>query len=217
MLKKFLLCSLFLLLTSCVLEEPYHYCPFVTIRRQDAHLIQKANYQDDFDVELKGFEGYCYFDSRVRREKARITPVFVVTKLRNTDETNVQFSWFAQTIKGPPEYIGKYTYFADVHIKQGERSVEVKGKEVELKVPNEMMNDFPIYMGLALSKQEKDYNQRLFDVDYGYYEENDIPEPRNVKLKVYPDRVYEDGTPAEVEYVDPNAKSKSSGCGSCSL
>lgn len=217
MIKKVLFGCLFLFLTSCIAEEPYSSCPFVIIRRDDAHLIQKANYQDDFDVELKGFEGYCYFDERVRREKARIIPIFVVSKLRNTDETNVQFSWFTQTIKGPPEYIGKNTYFADVHIKQGEKSVEVKGKEIELKVPNEMMNDFPIFMGLSLSRQERDYNQRLFDVDYGYYNENEIPEPNNIKLKVYPDRVYEDGRPAEVEYIDPNAKPKSSGCGSCSL
>lgn len=225
MSKKFLSLVLLLLVSACVVEKTYQYCPYVTISREDAKLIQKVNYQDDFMVELKGFDGYCYFDSRVKQEKAVITPIFVITKLRNTDETDVQFSWFTNTIKGPPAYLGRRSYFAGTHIGQGERVKEFKGRPVEVKIPAEMMYEFEIFMGLDVSKEEKKYNQRIFDVEYDYYEYPPKIEAPAVKLKVYPEVYYEDGTPVEPEYLkgrnegperlSPAAESES--CGSCGL
>lgn len=217
MFKKFLSCFLLVLVSSCVLDEPYRHCPLVTINREDARLIQKVNYQDDFEVELKAIEGYCFFDTRVKQEKAKIIPIFVVNKLRNTDETDIQFSWFTNTIKGPPAYLGKKNYFVGTSMTFGERSKEFKGPEIEVKIPAEMMYDFEVFAGLVVSPQEKKYNQRIFDVDFDYYEDQPTPEPYNVKLKVYPERYYEDGTPAEPEYAKPRAAPKTSDCSTCGL
>lgn len=215
MMKKFYIGMLAVLLSGCVMEEPFRHCPLVTIKREDSRLIQKVNYQDDFEVELKGVEAFCYFDQRVKKEKAKITPIFVVHKLRNTDETDIQFSWFTNTIKGPPAYLGKKTYFTGTSMGKGERSKEFRGEEVEVKIPVEMMYDFEVFAGLVVSPQEKKYNQRLFDVDFDYYEDKPTPEPYNVKLKVYPQLYYEDGTVAEPEYVTPGQTQKSEGCLSC--
>ena len=92
-------------------------CPLVRIPRNSAYVIQKVNYIDDFQIELTGYSGYCYFDKRVNRRKAVIIPQFEVKRLRGkSDETDVDFEYYTQTIKGPPEYLGKKQYFGHVTI-----------------------------------------------------------------------------------------------------
>lgn len=216
MVKKLYICLIFAFLSACVVEEPFRQCPLLTIKREDSRLIQKVNYQDDFEVEFKGVEAYCYFDERVKQEKAKITPIFIVHKLRNTDETDIHFSWFTNSIKGPPAYLGKKTYFAETSMPQGMRTKEFRGQEVEVKIPLEMMYDFEVFAGLVVSPQEKKYNQRIFDVDFNYYEDQPIPEPYTVKLKVYPELYYEDGTVAEPEDLKKKHFETKSDCLSCS-
>lgn len=184
---------------SSSIPEGYRQCPLVTIKREDARLIQIVNYRDNFEVELIGFEGFCYFDTRVKQEKARITPIFVVNKLRNTDESDVQFSWFTNTIKGPPAYLGKKSYFVETSLQKGERRKEFKGAQVEVKIPVDMMYEFEIFAGLELSPKEKQYNQRFFDVDLGYDESQTSQEPYHVNVKEYPATYYEDGSVVEPE------------------
>ena len=190
-----------LMMAACTTSAPkgYKQCPLVTIKREDARLIQIVNYQDNFEIELVGFEGFCYYDTRVNQEKAKITPLFVVSKLRNTDESDVQFSWFTNTIKGPPAFLGKKTYFVETTLKKDEKRKEFKGKEVEVKIPVDMMYEFEIFAGLELSPKEKKYNQRLFDVDLGYYDDNSSLEPYHVDVREYPAQYYEDGSMAEPE------------------
>lgn len=212
MLRKILPILITLIISGCA-QAPERFCPLVTINRENSRLIQKANYQDDFEVELKGYEGFCFFDKRVNREKASITPIFVVTKLRKTDESDVHFSWFTETLKGPPEYLGRKDYFVEVTIPKGKIHKEFRGKTVELKIPSSMKYEFEINAGLNLSKEEKRYNQRIFDVDLGYYEDNEIPQKPNIKLKVYPEEVYEDGTPVEPNFQKTQAsQNKCWGC-----
>lgn len=215
MIKKICIGILAGLLSACVLREPYRYCPLVTIDRADARLIQKVNYQDDFEIEFKGVEGFCWYDERVKQEKARITPVFVVRKLRGTDESDVHFSWFTNTVKGPPAYLGKKTYFVSASLAQGERIKELRGDAVDVKIPRDMMYEFEIFAGLVISPREKKYNRRIFDVDFDYYEETETSEPYAAKLKVYPELYYEDGSVAEPEYVTPGQPQKKQGCSSC--
>ena len=146
-----------LMITGCVSNIPagYKQCPLISIKREDARLIQLVNYQDNYEIELVGVEGFCYFDTRVKKEKAVITPLFKIRKLRNTDESDIHFQWFTNTIKGPPAYLGKKTYFVEVTLSKDEREKEFKGKTVEVKIPADMMYEFEIFAGLELSKQEK--------------------------------------------------------------
>lgn len=214
MLKKNL-CFILLFLAACVVEKENEYCPYAVIRREDSRLIQKVNYQDDFLIEMTGWEGYCYYDSRVKKEKAVIVPIFMVSRLRDSDETDVQFSWFANTLKGPPAYLGKRTFFASVSLGAGQRQKEFKGKPVEIKVPSEMKYEFEILLGVDASKKEKNYNSRLFDVEYNA--EGDYPSaPRpEAELKEYPENFYEDGTPVKPRFYGSRSVPQSSGCGSC--
>lgn len=185
MLRIFYAVLMFLFISGCSSSFPkgYKQCPLVTIKREDARLIQIVDYQDNFEVELVGFEGFCYFDTRVNQEKAKITPIFEVNKLRNTDESDIQFSWFTNTIKGPPAYLGKKSYFEETSLKKGELHKKFKGNQVEVKIPVDMMYEFEIFAGLNLTPNEKKYNQRLFDVDLGYYESQSSLEPFHVKVR----------------------------------
>lgn len=177
MLKQSLLLSASLLISSCTFwnaEPPQPIpgvCPQVVIPRDVAYVVQKVNYQDDFQIELKGYEGYCYFDKRVNRRKAVITPKFEVRRLhRHLDETDVDFSIFTQPEAGPPEYLGKKTYFERVTLPLSVREKTFEGKTIELKVPNDEYTDFTIYLGIDISPEERKYNDRTFDIKFKYEE-----------------------------------------------
>ncbi len=150
---------------------PKDNCPQVIIPRDVAYVTQKVNYKDDFRIELLGYSGYCYFDKRVNRRKAVITPEFEVSRLRQRlDETDVDFEYFAETIKGPPEYLGKKHYFGHVTIPLNQREMRFSGRPLELKVPNAEYGAFEIYLGLELSPEERKYNNRTFDIKYRFEE-----------------------------------------------
>ena len=117
------------------------------------------------------YSGYCYFDKRVNRRKAVITPEFEVSRLRQRlDETDVDFEYFTETIKGPPEYLGKKHYFGHVTIPLNQREMRFSGRPLELKVPNAEYGAFEIYLGLELSPEERKYNNRTFDIKYRFEE-----------------------------------------------
>ena len=150
---------------------PKDNCPNVIIPRDIAYVTQKVNYKDDFRIEVIGYSGYCYFDKRVNRRKAVITPEFEVRRLRQRlDETDVDFEYFTETIKGPPEYLGKKHYFGHVTIPLNQREMRFSGRPLELKVPNAEYGAFEIYLGLELSPEERKYNNRTFDIKYRFEE-----------------------------------------------
>ncbi len=202
MIKKISAIFLLFFISGCVLllddaPEGYKQCPLITIKREDAKLIQIVNYKDNFMVELKGTESFCYFDDRVKQEKAVITPIFVVKRLQKSDENDIQFSWFTNTIKGPPAFLGKKAYFEAVSLSADENEKEFKGKTVEVKIPQEMMYEFEIFAGLVISPKEKAYNQRFFDVDMEYDDTAPENEVYETKIKEYPPLYNQDGTFAE--------------------
>ena len=202
MIKKISAIFLLFFISGCVLllddaPEGYKQCPLITIKREDAKLIQIVNYKDNFMVELKGTESFCYFDDRVKQEKAVITPIFAVKRLQKSDENDIQFAWFTNTIKGPPAFLGKKAYFEAVSLSADENEKEFKGKTVEVKIPQEMMYEFEIFAGLVISPKEKAYNQRFFDVDMEYDDTAPENEVYETKIKEYPPLYNQDGTFAE--------------------
>lgn len=172
MLKKTAIASLVIILASCSWfhGEEKKYCPRAFIPRSDSYLIQKGADKEDFMIELIGFDGYCYFDNGIKHDKAIVTPIFKITRLSPSDETDVMFSFYAETIKGPPEYLGKKTYYETISVPLNKREIEFKGKQAELRIPPEMKYEFDINLGLNLGNEDRKYNQRTFDVPLGYEE-----------------------------------------------
>lgn len=145
-------------------------CPRVVINRDTSYLTQIVNYREEFQVSVIGFEGYCYMDTRVNRTKAVIEPIFKIKRLRKSDETDVHFAYFTETVKGPPAYLGKKTYYLNVTIPADRLEMEYKAPAVQVKVPEDMKYEFDINLGLIISKEEQKYNERTFDINYRYVE-----------------------------------------------
>ena len=158
-----------LVLSSCSLRQPEtvdYNCVRVLIPRNTAYVTQKVNYKNDFRIEVVGYSAYCYLDSRVNRRKVVITPQFKVECLRKDfDETDVDFEYYTETIKGPPEYLGRKQYFGHINIQFNKSNIIFSGKTVELKVPNQDYEDFTINLGLELTPEERKYNNSTFDIN----------------------------------------------------
>ena len=160
-----------LLLVSCVdkhhsINDTDYNCIEVSIPRSTAYVVQKVNYKNDFQIEVVGYSAHCYFDTRINRRKAVITPQFVVKRLRgDLDETDVDFEYYTQTIKGPPEYLGQKQYFGRVVIPLDKKEVRFSGSTLELKIPNQGYEDFEVNLGLVLTSKEQQYNNRTFDIN----------------------------------------------------
>ena len=161
------------------------------------YVIQKANYRNEFQIRLTGYESYCYFDEVSSRHYAMIKPLFLIRRIRTTDESRVDFNFYTETIKGPPAFLGKKTYFEAVSLSADENEKEFKGKAVEVKIPQEMMYEFEIFAGLVISPQGKVYNQRFFDVDMEYDDAASETKIYETKIKEYPPLYNQDGTFAE--------------------
>lgn len=159
------------LLSSCRHGESEGLCPRVVINREDSYLTQIVNYREEFQISIIGFDGYCYFDTRVNRTKAVIEPIFKIKRLRQSDESDVHFAYFTETVKGPPAYLGKKTYYLNVTIPENELETEYKAKAVEVKIPEDMKYEFDINLGLVMTKEEQKYNERTFDINYRYVNE----------------------------------------------
>ena len=174
MMKRFLP-VLFLLFCACgetrlALEPRDFSCPQVQIIRNDAYLTQYMKSKETFQINLSGYEGYCYYEDTVGRYKAVIRPVFTIKRLQPNDETDVRFSYYTETVKGPPEYLGKKTHFVTAKIGLTERETEYKGASSSVYIPSTVAEDYDVNLGLWISPEEKLYNQRTFDINYRYYE-----------------------------------------------
>ena len=171
MIKKLLKLVAFLSLGACSSIRYEHLCPNVIIPRDTAYSTQVADYSDDFQIELTGYEGYCYYDKTRRSNYASIMPVFSIKRLKDSSVTEVDVNFYTQTVKGPPAYLGKKTYYLSVTIPENEKEITYTADSVEVKIPPEMKYEFDINLGLYITPEEAKYNQRTFDIDYRYVDE----------------------------------------------
>lgn len=163
-MKKYVLIIALLLLASCAapLNEADFRCPNILIPGDKAYLTQIVNYADNFRIELTGYEGYCYVEDGLSRRYAVITPKFRVARLRDNDETQVDFQYFTEILQGPPEFVGKKTYFASGKVEVGAAQAVFSGRPVKVKIPLDN-DEIEIILGLDVSAAEHMYNQRTFD------------------------------------------------------
>ncbi len=183
MIKKLLKLVAFLSLGACSSIRYEHLCPNVIIPRDTAYSTQVADYSDDFQIELTGYEGYCYYDKTRRTNYASIMPVFSIKRLKDSSVTEVDVNFYTQTIKGPPAYIGRRSYWASVIISENEREREFSGPQVKVKLPPENTDEFEILLGIDLTGAEYRYNQRTFDVTPRFNVEKDPLYIERVRIK----------------------------------
>ena len=79
MLKKFYLLLLVLAAGCQSGVMDYETCPRVQIIRDNAYLTQVVNYREEFQINLIGYDGYCYMDRKINQNKALIKPCLLYT------------------------------------------------------------------------------------------------------------------------------------------
>ena len=168
---KRLLLMLSLLVAGCQNTEHYSYtshgnCPQVQIARDDSYLTQFVNYKETFQISIIGYEGHCFYNQTIARYQAVIRPIFKIKRIRPSDETDVRFSYYTETARGPIEYLGKKTYHITAPIARNAVETEYKAPAVKAYIPETMRYDFDVSLGLWISPEEQKYNRRTFDVNY---------------------------------------------------
>lgn len=123
-------------------------CPKVHVRREDAAIVQKEDGIPAFEIVATGYNGYCYFNEKINRDKAIISPKFKISRLSDTDITDVHFSYYLETAEGPKCYLGKKTFFAKVSIPKGTKEMEYIAPKSEMVIAPSGTYDLDVYMGL---------------------------------------------------------------------
>ena len=68
-LKKINLLFLLLIAGCSYGAMDYETCPRVQIIRDNAYLTQVVNYRENFQVNLIGYDGYCFYDRKLGQNK----------------------------------------------------------------------------------------------------------------------------------------------------
>ena len=146
-------------------------CPQVQIIRNEAYLSQFVGYKEQFQISISGYDGHCYYDNVLERYRAVIRPTFKIKRLSRSPETDVRFSYYTETVKGPTEYLGKKTYYVTAHIGADELETYYTAPEVKVFIPEKMIKGYDVNLGLWISPEEAKYNRRTFDINYRYIDE----------------------------------------------
>lgn len=214
-MKKYILLTALLMIVSCTASyraEDFR-CPNIKIPGNEAYLTQIVNYRDNFRVELIGYEGYCYVVEGTSRRYAAITPQFRLTRLQKSSDTAVDFSFYTNIEQGPPEFVGKRSYFARGKLDIDDKETTFGGRPVKVKIPLDQ-DDIEILLGLNVSAEEAKYNQRTFDTrsrERGRRKDGIIETPCGFIEVEEAD--FSEGPTTKVEVPAPQA----SECGSCSV
>lgn len=135
-------------------------CPKVHIRQDDVKIIQTAEYRELFTVKAVGYEGFCYFNEKVQKDRAVIKPKFRVSRIEDSDITDVHFSYYLETVEGPKRFLGKKTYFASVNIPLGVQEVEFTADIGELSIPVPGTYDLDVFLGLIANGYDLEYKMK---------------------------------------------------------
>lgn len=132
-------------------------CPKVHIRQDDVKIVQVAEYRELFKIQAVGYEGFCYFNEKVQQDRAVVRPRFKITRLEDSDVTDVQFSYYLETVEGPESFLGKKTYFASVNIPQGVNEMEFTADIGELSIPHPGTYNLDLFLGLVANGYDMEY------------------------------------------------------------
>jgi hypothetical protein len=155
MFQKTLILTLALLVSSCGLFSSdskgsggSKICPVIEIKPD---ILEVSN--GSISVRLKGYEGYCYYNDNIKDTVAIITPIFEATRKGSTDESDIHLAYYTETLKGPPKYLGRKTYYTYLDFPTSHSVKEIKGKTSEVRVPKGLENTFSINLGLVAKKR----------------------------------------------------------------
>lgn len=163
------LVGLMLLAVSCSpIPSDESVCPNIVLPRQTARQYQDNGRSDKFQINLTGFESYCYTDEKTNHRYAKITPIFKVRRMEASNTTRLDVSFFVKTSLNAKNYLGRRDYFQTLQIAEDAREDTVKGRSTVTRIINPPYGDFFIELGMSLSPGEEQKAKSMFDIDYRY-------------------------------------------------
>lgn len=134
-------------------------CPRVHIREHDTRVIQRSDYMDLFEVKAAGYDGYCYFNENINKNRAVVRPKFRIRRLSPGDVSHVDFSYYLETVEGPAAYLGRKTYFASASIPEGVEEIYYSAPAGELTIPPPGTYNLDIYLGMSADRYDQEYKK----------------------------------------------------------
>jgi hypothetical protein len=129
----------------------------VHIRQNDTRIVQTEAGQPLFRIEMTGAQGYCYYNEKTHKDKAQIRPTFRITRLSDSDVTDIHFSYYLETVRGPSRYLGRKTFFETVTLADGEPDLEIIATGGELIIPEPGTYELDVFAGLNARKVDSEY------------------------------------------------------------
>ena len=151
MFKKCILLLLPFLLLGCNRDDDASGpCPQIRVRQDTLSALGGA-----VQVSIKGYEGHCYYHEGSRTVQAQITPVFEAVRNETGDESDIFFTYYTETIIGPPEYLGRKVRNEKFTIPEGSFHKFYRGKTFQMRIPAGLENTYSIEMGIVFSPRNK--------------------------------------------------------------
>lgn len=159
-----------ILTTACIYRPQYEAyedgesgnlgrCPTVQIKQEDRSIIQKAGGRDLFKIEMVAYEGHCYYDERIEKDKAVVSPKFKITRLTDTNVEDIHFSYYLETAEGPAKFLGKKTYYGEVRMPKGSFESYYTPESGELSF-EAGRGKVDMYIGLYAVKADSEYKAK---------------------------------------------------------
>ena len=192
-MKRIFALSVLLFLSGCFSSSSSQYdCPDININKDDSRLFISDTVSDKFQVNLSGFEAFCYTEPSTNRRYASIAPLFRVNRLEKSSTSGLDVNFYIKTSQNAENYIGKRSFNQVLNIPQNVREITIKGKPTITRISMPPYDNFTIALGLDLSQNQKAKTNKTFDIEYRYLTEQEIAKANNqtienVYLEIAPD------------------------------
>ena len=187
-MKHFLVLLMLPLIFSCSSSNVVEYdCPPIVILRNDARLYQNDGFVDKFQINMVGYESFCY--TKAGKRFAEITPIIKVRRLEQSSTNRLDFSFFVKTSQNAEDYLGKRVYQQSATISALKNEETYKGKNTVTRIPMPPYKDFKIFLGFEMNRQEQNKSKQMIDIDYRYLSEEEIAEHNRQINTVYQEMI----------------------------
>ena len=173
-MKRFFIFSILFISACSSRNMPESDCPPIDIPRETARLYQNDQISDKFQVNMTGYEAYCYTDGSNKRRYAVIKPLFKVRRLEESNINKLDGSFYIKTSGDKEDFIGSQNYQQQFSINPNVREETIKGIQTTTRIPFPPYDGFSISLGFTMSVAQGNRAKKMFDIDYKYLNEEEV-------------------------------------------
>ena len=184
LMKRFLSFLSMLLIASC--SSGYNTendCPPIYIPRESTRIYKNNGSIDDFQINVVGFDAYCYTEEANNRRYAIISPVFKVRRLEDSHTTSLDVDFYVKTSVNKEDYVGINRFNQVLNIPSDSKDAIIRGKETKTRIMKQPYGDFSIDLGIVLEGASSDKSKSMFDIDYKYLSSEEVDLINNSKVE----------------------------------